>query len=158
MTQAIFATYEDLQPPVPKAAVRKMPECLVGDLSEALFNAGCIVHNWEPFKAFGHSHASDWVLVRGHLRVAVQVKTATMDARGDYPIDVTRGGKNNHRPYAAGDFDVLAVYLPDRNQFVFYTFADIRGRKKVRYNPARHHQPGNWHLLDEVAESLTPTQ
>jgi hypothetical protein len=45
--------------------------------------------------------------------------------------------------------------LPDRNQFVFWSFADILGRQKVRYHPDRHRQPGNWCLLDEVAESLT---
>ena len=141
--------------PVSDDALRKMSNCKVGDLSEGLFFVACIVHDWEAFKAFGHENASDWIIKRGHIKQSVQVKTATIDERGDYCVEVQRGGKNNKRAYAKGDFDVLAAYLPDRNQFVFWTFDDIRGRKKVRYNPARHRQPGNWELIDEVAQSQT---
>ena len=154
MTQAIFTICDGLNAPVPEDAARKMSHCRRGDLTEALFIAGCIVYDWETFKAFGHDHTADWVLVRGDLRLTVQVKTATLE-RGDYSISVKRGRGTNSRPYAAGDFDILAAYLPDRNQFVFWSFADILGRQKVRYHPDRHRQPGNWNLLDEVAESLT---
>ena len=157
MTQAIFAICEGLNAPVPESAARKMSDCRRGDLTEALFIAGCIVYDWETFKAFGHDHTADWVLVRGDLRLTVQVKTASIEG-GDYSITVKRGRGATTRPYAKGDFDVLAAYLPDRNQFAFWSFEDIRGRQKVRYNLSRHRQPGNWSLLDEVAESSTPTQ
>ena len=157
MTQAIFAICDGLHAPVTDGAVREMSHCRKGDLAEALFIAGCIVSDWETFKAFGHDHTADWVLVRGSDRLTVQVKTASVD-RGDYLIGVKRGAPGHKRPYAAGDFDILAAYLPDRNQFVFWSFEDIRGRQNIRYNPERHRQPGNWHLLDEVAESLTPNQ
>lgn len=158
MTQAIFAICEGLNAPVPEAAARSLSNCRRGDLTEALFIAGCIVYDWETFKAFGHDHTADWVLVRGAFRLTVQVKTARLTDRGDYLIDAKRGGGETTRPYAAGDFDVLAAYLPDRNQFVFWSFKDIRNRQGVRYSPDRHRQPGNWNLLDEVAESLTANQ
>ena len=158
MTQAIFAICEGLNAPVPDAAARKMSDCRRGDLTEALFIAGCIVYDWETFKAFGHDHTADWVLVRGAFRLTVQVKTARLTDRGDYHINAKRGGGETTRPYAAGDFDVLAAYLPDRNQFVFWSFEDVRNRQTVRYHPDRHRQPGNWNLLDEVAESLTANQ
>jgi hypothetical protein len=37
---------------------------------------------------------------------------------------------------------------------------DLNGRAAMSYNPeADHHRnPNNWHLLDEVAESLTANQ
>ncbi len=98
------------------------------------------------------------MLVRGTLRLTVQVKTAKLTDRGDYHINAKRGGGDTTRPYAAGDFDILAAYLPDRNQFVFWSFEDVRSRQTVRYHPDRHRQPGNWSLLDEVAESLTAHQ
>ena len=158
MTQAIFAICEGLNAPVSEAAARKLSDCRRGDLTEALFIAGCIVYDWEIFKAFGHDHTADWVLVRGTLRLTVQVKTAKLTDRGDYHINAKRGGGDTTRPYAAGDFDILAAYLPDRNQFVFWSFEDVRSRQTVRYHPDRHRQPGNWNILDEVAESLTAHQ
>jgi hypothetical protein len=158
MTQAIFAICEGLNAPVPESAARSLSNCRRGDLTEALFIAGCIVYDWENFKAFGHDHTADWVLVRGTLRLTVQVKTARLTDRGDYHINAKRGGGDTTRPYAAGDFDILAAYLPDRNQFVFWSFEDVRSRQTVRYHPDRHRQPGNWNLLDEVAESLTANQ
>jgi hypothetical protein len=88
----------------------------------------------------------------------VQVKTAYEDGqRGSYSVNVGRGSSSKVA-YQSGDFDVLAAYLPDRNQFVFWTLDDLQGRKKLRYDPTRHRQPGNWELLHAVAESLTHTQ
>ena len=78
--------------------------------------------------------------------------------RGDYTVSVKRGRGATRRPYERGDFDVLVAYLPDRDALTFWTFDDIRGRQNVRYNPARHRQPGNWEILSQVAESLTSTQ
>ena len=154
MSEELFAICDGVHAPVTEGAVIAMSNCRKGDLAEGLFAVGCIVYDWEVFKSFGHDHASDWVLVRGMYRLKVQVKTATLDERGDYNISVKRGKGSKSRAYVAGDFDVLAAYLPDRNQFVFWSFADICSRKKVRYSPERHRQPGNWALLDEVAVSL----
>lgn len=154
MTQQLFAICDGIHAPVTDSAVMAMSKCRKGDLSEALFVAGCIVHDWETFKAFGHDHTADWVLVRGMYRLKAQVKTASTD-RGDYLISAKRGRTGNCRAYAHGDFDVLAAYLPDRNQFVFWSFEDICSRQNIRYHPERHRQPGNWDLLDVVAASLS---
>lgn len=154
MKQPTFEVCDGIHAPVTDGAMTAMSTCRKGDLSEALFIAGCIVHDWETFKAFGHDHTADWVLVRGAYRLTVQVKTASIEGN-DYSITVKRGRGANVRAYAKGDFDVLAAYLTDRNQFVFWSFEDICNRQKVRYHPARHRQPGNWELLDDVAQSLT---
>jgi hypothetical protein len=145
--------------PSPQMPARELSACRKGELAETLFIAGAMAHDWDIFTPFGHAQTADLCLVRPGVRpITVQVKTGTLD-RAAYHVSVKRSNRNgNTRPYAAGDFDVLAAYLPDRNQFVLWTFADILGRISVRYSPEKHRQPGNWHLLDEVAESLTAHQ
>jgi hypothetical protein len=130
--------------------------CRKGEISETLFIAGAMVHDWEIFTPFGHAQTADVMLTRANVRpIAVQVKTATLD-RGAYHVSVKRAtGGLKARPYQEHDFDVLAAYLPDLNQFVFWTFDDISSRLSVRYDPNKHRRPGNWELLNEVAISLT---
>lgn len=136
---------------------RVMSACRKGELSETLLIAGALVHGWEIFTPFGHAQTADLVLVRlGSRPLTVQIKTASRSPRGDYTLNVRRGKGTTVRPYAHGDFDILAAYLPDRNQFVFWTLNDIRSRLTVRYHPDKHRSPGNWHLLDEVALLPTP--
>ncbi len=154
MTQALFAIQDGIHAPVTGSAI--LSACRKGEIAETLFIAGAMVQDWEIFTPFGHAQTADVILTRDGVRpLAVQVKTATLD-RGAYHVSVKRAtGGQKARPYEIHDFDVLAAYLPDRNQFVFWTFEDIRGRISVRYDPNRHRQPGNWELLDDVAKSLT---
>lgn len=159
MTQPVlFATPDSDMAHATAGAVFELSDSRKGDLAEALFIAGCIRRGYEVFKAFGNDHSSDYVLIFGAARIMCQVKTATIDDRGDYTVSVKRGRGATRRPYERGDFDVLVAYLPDRDALTFWTFDDIRGRQNVRYNPARHRQPGNWEILSQVAESLTSTQ
>ena len=153
----LFALEEGISAPIIGGAT--LSACRKGEISETLFIAGAMVHDWEIFTPFGHAQTADVMLTRTNVRpVAVQVKTATLD-RGAYHVSVKRAtGGQKARPYQAYDFDVLAAYLPDRNQFVFWTFDDISNRVSVRYDPNRHRAPGNWDLLNDVADSLTKTQ
>jgi hypothetical protein len=159
MTEQLFALCDGIHAPVTDGALRILSPCRKGELAETLFIAGAMVHDWEVFTPFGHAQTADLCLVRCGLRpILVQVKTGTID-RGAYHVSVKRSNQGgNPRPYVVGDFDVLAAYLPDRNQFVLWTFDDIKSRVSIRYSPERHRQPDNWHLLDEVAESLTAHQ
>lgn len=155
MTEQLFALSDGIHAPVTTGAVRGLSPCRKGELAETLFIAGAMVHDWEVFTPFGHAQTADLCLVRcGFRPILVQVKTGTID-RGAYHVSVKRANQGGSpRPYAAGDFDVLAAYLPDRNQFVLWTFDDIKSRVSIRYSPERHRQPGNWALLDQVAASL----
>jgi hypothetical protein len=129
--------------------------CRKGEISEQLFAVGAMVRDFEIFAPRGHSQTADLCIIKaGQRPLMVQVKTAYFDGvRGEYSINVGRGGVNK-TAYRQGDFDILAAYLPDRNQFVLWTLEDLKGRKKVRYSPARHRKPSNWELLDDVAKSL----
>ena len=127
--------------------------CRKGEIAEQLFAVGAMVRDYEIFTPKGHSQTADLCLVKsGQRPLMVQVKTAYVegDRGGTYSINVSRGASSK-AAYAHGDFDVLAAYLPDRNQFVLWTLADLQGRKKLRYHPDRHRSPNNWELLDQVA-------
>jgi hypothetical protein len=129
----------------------KLSACRRGDVTETLFVAAALVNDWEVFLPFGHAQAADVCLVRPRCRpLMVQVKTAYVSQEGQYSVKASRGAATARLPYQAGDFDALAAYLPDRNQFVFWTLEDIRGRVTVRYNLATHRAPGNWDLLDDL--------
>lgn len=150
----LFALEDGIHAPITGGAI--LSACRKGEIAETLFIAGAMVHDWEIFTPFGHAQTADVMLTRASVRpIAVQVKTGTLD-RGAYHVSVKRAtGGQKARPYEIHDFDVLAAYLPDRNQFVFWTLDDIRSRITVRYDPNKHRKPGNWDLLNNVAESLT---
>ena len=126
-----------------------------GEIAEVLFTAGAMVNDWEIFLPLGHAQTTDVCVIKPLTApVRVQVKTAWWDdARHAFQISVRRSGSysGKKRPYVSGDFDVLAGYLPELNQFVFWSFADISGRQKINYSPNRHRKPSNWELLDQVA-------
>ena len=150
----LFALEDGIHAPVTGGAV--LSACRKGEIAEIKFIDGAMSHDWEIFTPFGHAQTTDVMLTRAGVRpIAVQVKTATLD-RGAYHVSVKRAtGGQRARPYQVHDFDVLAAYLPDRNQFVLWTFDDISNRVSVRYDPSKHRQPGNWDLLNDVAVSLT---
>ena len=128
--------------------------CRKGDLAEMLFVAGAIVHDWEIYMPFGHAQTTDVCLLKPWTTpIKVQVKTAWWDAQHQsYAVFVRR---THMQAYARGDFDVLAAYLPNINQFVLWSFEDVKKRQKIRYSPERHRKPNNWELLDDVAHSLS---
>jgi hypothetical protein len=133
----------------------ELSACRKGEIAEALFAASAMVMDFEVFTPKGHSQTADLCIVKsGQRPLMVQVKTAYFDGiRGDYSVNLGRG--LTKEAYRTGDFDVLAAYLPDLNQFVLWTLEDLKGRKKLRYSPERHRKPSNWELLDEVAQSLS---
>ena len=128
--------------------------CAKGDMAEMLFAAGAIIRDWEIYWPFGHAQTTDVCLLKPLTSpLKVQVKTAWWDdTERSYAVFLRR---KQMQTYARGDFDVLAAYLPDLNQFVLWSFEDIKKRKKIRYSPERHRKPSNWELLDAVAHSLS---
>lgn len=102
--------------------------------------------------------------------VVVQIKAGAPDRRnpGCYTVrNCTRRGT-----YSPTAYDVLAVFLADRNQWVFYTRAELGNRSGTTYTAPDSRKmtrkkrskrygetvadraPDNWELLDQVAESL----
>lgn len=128
-----------------------LSSCLTGDLSESIFAVEAIRRGYTVYTPnVGHSHPADAVVVKPPSRpISMQLKTATIDKGRNcsYSVQVCRGRGKTKVSYQLGDFDILAAWLPDRQLFVFWHFAEIAERKKVCYSPLRHRAPDNWDLL-----------
>ncbi len=151
----LFALEDGIHAPITGGAV--LSATRKGEIAEKLFEVAAMVHDFEVFTPAGHAQTADLCVVKPGFRpMLVQVKTGYMekDCCDSYSVNVSRG-TSEKVAYKRGDFDVLAAYLPKHNQFVLWTFEDLQGRKKLRYSPTRHRKPGNWDLLNDVAESLT---
>ena len=102
----------------------------------------------------------------------VQVKHAFLTTGRNYGAgkfyDICNA--KNGAVYSSTAYDVLAVYLWDRREWVLYSRAELGGRHGTTFTPPElrlravrgsgcdARDPNNWHLLDEVAESLTANQ
>ena len=128
-----------------------MTNCQKGAYAEMLFCAQAGFRGWEVYMPIGHAQTADVCIFKPPGRpISVQVKMATWDEhKGSYIFTSSRG-KSSKIAYEAGDFDVIAAWLPDLEQFVLWRFDEIRERKRIRYSPKRHRQPGNWQLLEQL--------
>lgn len=128
-----------------------MTTCEKGDHSEFLFCAEVTERGFKVLVPWGHSATSDiWIVKSPHRPISTQIKRAWFDPkRNAYGITVSRGC-NIKLAYQAGDFDLLAAYLPDQDRFILWTFEEVRGRKRISYTPHRADRvPGNWELLEQ---------
>ena len=143
----------------------------VGDIGELAFEIEAQKRGWLVASCRGKCRDIDAIVKRPNLLrpVSVQVKTGCLDRKaGGYKI--TNG--TNGKLYSAQAYDVLAAYLPDRDQWLFYTRAELGNRMKTSYLPSElrvisrkscygahggttpDRDPDNWELLDEVAQSF----
>lgn len=114
----------------------------------------------------------DIILERNGMRpMFVQVKCALMCViKNTKYYQIFNRVRGSVKPYSSTAYDVLAVYLEDRAEWVLYTRAELGNRMSTTYTPPELRRapvkgsapdardPNNWHLLDEVAESLTANQ
>jgi hypothetical protein len=128
-----------------------MTNCQKGAYAEMLFCAQAGYRGWEVYMPIGHAQTADVCIFKPPVRpVTVQVKMATWeDSHQSYSVASSRG-KKVKVAYALGDFDILAAWLPDLEEFVLWRFDEICDRKRIRYSPKRHRQPNNWQLLEEL--------
>jgi hypothetical protein len=83
-----------------------------------------------------------------------QARLLSTQADGYYKVSTS----SRNKKYSTGDFDVLAAYLPDLHEFVFWHLAEVAHYGQISYSPVRHRDPGNWELLDALAESSPTNQ
>ena len=130
-----------------------MTNCEKGTHAELLFCAEATARQFNVLIPMGptSSTVDVWIVTAAGRPISVQVKRAWVDVkRRLYQVKVSRRGSRKKKgvKYKVGDFDILAAYLPDVNQFVLWRFDEIRKRSKISYTPRRHRQPGNWDLLE----------
>ena len=107
------------------------------------------------------------VRLPGGRPIVIQIKTAWWSPKqSHYAI---KNKSNSHGVYSAEAYDVLAVYLPDRNQWLFYTRSELGNRGATCYMPREFRKkapattygihgetmddrdPDNWDLLYRIA-------
>ena len=128
-----------------------------GAHAELLFCAEAGARGYTIFTPLVGSPKADVCLKMGQgPYVGIQVKRACFNTQADGYYKVHTSSRN--KKYSTGDFDVLAAYLPDLHEFVFWHLAEVAHYGQISYSPVRHRDPGNWELLDAPAESFPPKQ
>lgn len=142
------------------------PSWLTGNISEKLFDLEATRRGWLVAINAGGAPDFDFIIKRPISLgcVVVQVKTPYWHERKKQYI--IRACSNNGS-YSSAAFDVLACYLREAGEWLFYTRAEIGARLVTSYTPPDMRQkatkfsapgarqPNNWELLDDVAQSLT---
>jgi hypothetical protein len=138
-----------------------------GAIVERLFEIAALERGYEISVNIGGGKDFDYIVrLPGGRPVVVQIKTGCWaDKNCSYEI------KNYSKAgiYAFGAYDVLAVYLPDRRQWLFYLRTELGNRSRTSYTPPEirrrlrksftraygesvtDRDPDNWELLDQVA-------
>jgi hypothetical protein len=185
MTQALLLAMpdSDIAPVTEDAAIEQPPDEAAQNrrekqaelnkrfkIAELLFLLKVTELGYEVKWMQGNCKDYDVILERTGMRpIFVQVKYSVWKTSNKcYNIYNCTSGRN--KAYSATAYDVLAVYLWDRNEWVLYTRDELGNRIGTSYTPPELRRaavrsnapdardPNNWHLLDEVAESLTAHQ
>lgn len=176
MTQSVlFATPDsDIAPVTEDAAVDCAPkrdDWRKGAIVERLFEIAALERGYEISVNIGGGKDFDYIVrFPGQRPVVVQIKTGWFwPLKNCYQIY----NRASSGLYSINAYDVLAVFLADRNQWLFYSRAELGNRTLTTYMPrelrerarksftASHgesvadREPNNWSLLDEVAASLS---
>ena len=172
MTQPLLLAMpdSDMAPVAEGATFGVVLSCVdKGDLSEDAFDMEAKRRGWLVAYGRGKGRDFDTIVKRPNLVRPVTVHTRRAqwdDKQNSYQVSCTTASGL----YSETAFDVLAVHLFDVDQFVFFLRSEIGSRTNFRYMPAHlrkykqyansipYRDPNNWRLLDEVAESRTPTQ
>ena len=126
-----------------------------GAHAELLFCAEAGARGYSIFTPLVGSPKADVCLKMGQgPYIGVQIKRACVSTQSAGFYKVNTASRTSGR-YSAGDFDVLAAYLPDIKEFVFWRIDEVSQYGQISYSPKKHRNPSNWELLDELAESLT---
>jgi hypothetical protein len=176
MTQPILFAVEDGEHAlVTEGAAIELPvrqdNTRRGAIVERLFEIAALERGYEIAANIGGGKDFDYIvrLPKGRP-VVVQIKTGTFRVH-KCCYDITN--KTPAGTYSASAYDVLAVYLPDRSQWVFYSRRELGSRGRTTYTPREtriisrksrygaygetiaDRDPDNWELLHNIAESLT---
>jgi hypothetical protein len=121
-----------------------------GNHAELLFCAEAGARGYGIYAPWGGDQKVDVCLSNpkgGYI--GVQVKRACLSTTNPGLYKINTASRSSGL-YDGNAFDVLAAYLPDRNEFVFWHIEEIRQYGQISYSPKKHRQPGNWQLLEEL--------
>jgi hypothetical protein len=139
--------------------------CESGSIAEAEFLVRAQRNGWHCYIPFGHATTADVILFRPFGRpVTVQIKKGVYQDRGSGSWKIMAGaGKpscavnpkdygKRYRVYQRGEFDVLAMWVQEKECLVFWTLNELieRGVSCVRWYTGN--ACNNWQVVDEMAE------
>jgi hypothetical protein len=139
--------------------------CEAGSIAEAEFLVRAQRNGWHCYIPFGHATTADVILFRPFGRpVTVQIKKGVYQDRGSGSWKIMVGaGKpscavnpkdygKRYRVYQRGEFDVLAMWVQEKECLVFWTLNELveRGMSCVRWYAGN--ACNNWQVVDQVAE------
>jgi len=167
MTQPLLIAMpdSDIAPVTEGAAIEALAinSELAGDAVEFELCKQLSLRGWNARHMGGKHPGYDVIATKPEYRgMFVQAKTAFA-----YEDAYMIKNKSGEKIYGANAYDVLAAYLPDVNGWAFFLRKEIGNRQGFRYARQKrcmradaipYRAPNNWHLLDEVAESLTAHQ
>lgn len=157
----IFATPDSDMAPITEGAAfdARLTDKQKGDIAEKAFDLAASLRRYTVCRPSGEVPGFDFIVMHpSGAWIVIQVKWATKEG-SRYKVP----NNSNGVLYSADAYEVLAVYLPDLNRWVFYTRAELGNRIKTAFIPAAdrrraakssapdHREVENWNLLDEFA-------
>jgi hypothetical protein len=139
--------------------------CEAGSIAEAEFLVRAQRNGWHCYIPFGHATTADVILFRPFGRpVTVQIKKGVYQDKGSGSWKIMVGaGKpscavnpkdygKRYRVYQRGEFDVLAMWVQEKECLVFWTLNELveRGTSCVRWYAGN--ACNNWQVVDEMAQ------
>lgn len=141
--------------------------CESGSIAESEFLTQAQRNGWHCFVPFGHATTTDMIVYRKFARpLTVQIKKGVYQNAGSGCWKVMIGaGKpscaanpkeygKRYRKYERGEFDVIAMWVQEKECFVFWTLDSLveDGVSSKRWYAGE--ACNNWSLLDNLAERL----
>ena len=150
---------------LPDVADDSPRNCESGSIAEAEFLVRAQRNGWHCYVPLGHATKADVIVFRPFGRpVTVQIKKGVYQDKGSGSWKFIAGsgkpscatnpkdyGKRYTR-YQRGEFDVLAMWVQEKECFVFWTLNELveRGSSCVYWYAGN--ACNNWQLVDQMAE------
>ena len=134
----------------------------VGSLAESKFSTEAISRGYVSWWPVGHSQKADVCVWKPPYRpVTVQVKHAqwkgdcwqvyvAASRGGNHVAKARQGGRelDRYNRYKAGDFDVLAMFVPTANAFKFFQLRHVADKLCVTISDLS--TLNNWHVIEDA--------
>ena len=132
-----------------------------GDIAEIAFIHEAYKRGYTAFIPYSHNTKVDVAIMRpGEPIITVQVKKGTLQKNPPHLTQSWKAlvgsarssnrrcnGKPRFTKYEPGAFDILAMYISERNTFVIHKLNDIVGKGSIRWNDK--HPSNNWEVIEQ---------
>ena len=136
--------------------------CAAGEIAELCFFAEAAKRGLMIYTPLGHSTNADCILWNRHTNkpITVQIKKGVLQKCESWKIVIGAGRpscaqapSNNelrYRRYTEGDFDIIAMYVKERDSFVMWHLRDVCSQSSIRWSPSnRNGIENNWDIFNE---------